>query len=255
MRKSQLRSGSMQRCADFSTSETALCLIVREGEQPADNESDEQDDLEQEDDAPTSLLPPPVPNGRLANTAQSAKAHKSRSASSSIHDRSGITSQPSSRHASTSAGARPVSPIGFNSSQAANNSTTKETLYVIQSSLFAFCRLNGTGHSLNYFFGGGSAIQNGTPGHYRRPTLPDLGAADHRSSNPLAGRRGLEGSAAAYDMKSLDKHLDPSQQADENLGLTEREEMETSLIQSLIASYFSIVRQTIQDLVPKVRQR
>lgn len=27
--------------------------------------------------------------------------------------------------------------------------------------------------------------------------------------------------------------------------------METTLIQSLIASYFSIVRQTIQDLVPK----
>ena len=30
-----------------------------------------------------------------------------------------------------------------------------------------------------------------------------------------------------------------------------REEMETNLIRSLIASYFSIVRQTIQDLVPK----
>ena len=30
-----------------------------------------------------------------------------------------------------------------------------------------------------------------------------------------------------------------------------REEMETSLIRSLIQSYFGIVRQTIQDLVPK----
>lgn len=30
-----------------------------------------------------------------------------------------------------------------------------------------------------------------------------------------------------------------------------REEMETNLIRSLIASYFNIVRQTIQDLVPK----
>ncbi len=30
-----------------------------------------------------------------------------------------------------------------------------------------------------------------------------------------------------------------------------REEMETSLIRSLISSYFNIVRQTIQDLVPK----
>ena len=30
-----------------------------------------------------------------------------------------------------------------------------------------------------------------------------------------------------------------------------REEMETNLIRSLITSYFNIVRQTIQDLVPK----
>jgi dynamin 1-like protein len=33
--------------------------------------------------------------------------------------------------------------------------------------------------------------------------------------------------------------------------MTLREEMETSLIRSLIASYFSIVRQSIQDLIPK----
>lgn len=32
---------------------------------------------------------------------------------------------------------------------------------------------------------------------------------------------------------------------------TMREEMEASLIRSLIASYFSIVRQSIQDLIPK----
>ena len=33
--------------------------------------------------------------------------------------------------------------------------------------------------------------------------------------------------------------------------MTQREEMETALIRSLIASYFSIVRQSIQDLIPK----
>ena len=38
-------------------------------------------------------------------------------------------------------------------------------------------------------------------------------------------------------------------------GLSEREEMETSLIRALISSYFSIVRQTIQDLVPKAIMR
>lgn len=39
------------------------------------------------------------------------------------------------------------------------------------------------------------------------------------------------------------------------LALTEREELETNLIRALIASYFSIVRQTIQDLVPKAIMR
>lgn len=38
---------------------------------------------------------------------------------------------------------------------------------------------------------------------------------------------------------------------DDSLVLTEREEIETQLIRSLIASYFGIVRQSIQDLVPK----
>ena len=33
--------------------------------------------------------------------------------------------------------------------------------------------------------------------------------------------------------------------------MSPREEMEINLIRSLIASYFAIVRQTIQDLVPK----
>jgi len=33
--------------------------------------------------------------------------------------------------------------------------------------------------------------------------------------------------------------------------LTERERIETDLIRSLISSYFHIVRESIQDLVPK----
>jgi dynamin 1-like protein len=33
--------------------------------------------------------------------------------------------------------------------------------------------------------------------------------------------------------------------------MSPRDEMETNLIRSLIASYFSIVRQSIQDLIPK----
>lgn len=46
--------------------------------------------------------------------------------------------------------------------------------------------------------------------------------------------------------------LNPDQgPSDQPLQLTPKEEMETTLIQSLIASYFGITRQTIQDLVPK----
>lgn len=33
--------------------------------------------------------------------------------------------------------------------------------------------------------------------------------------------------------------------------MTAREEMETQLIRTLIASYFNIVRQSIQDIIPK----
>jgi len=59
----------------------------------------------------------------------------------------------------------------------------------------------------------------------------------------------LDGNNAAFDMKSLGRHIEaiPS----DGPHLNAREEMETNLIRSLIASYFSIVRQTIQDLIPK----
>ncbi|KAI0091428.1 Dynamin central region-domain-containing protein [Irpex rosettiformis] len=113
---------------------------------------------------------------------------------------------------------------------------------------------------LTYFFG-----QNGTG--------PLSGASIERASNTtdtsisavgrevpgnsdlalrsglMAGPRGIEGSNAAFDMKSLGKHIEAA--SDGGPQLTMREEMETNLIRSLIASYFNIVRQTIQDLIPK----
>ncbi|KAL7414826.1 dynamin protein dnm1 [Mrakia frigida] len=118
---------------------------------------------------------------------------------------------------------------------------------------------------LNYFFGGQPGSENAGPssvlggmdgasGQFRAggnggrtDYLPDLSKGEGR----LAGRRGLEGSGAAFDMKSLSKHLDPTPTNPEQPQLSAREEMETALIRSLISSYFSIVRQTIQDLVPK----
>ena len=112
---------------------------------------------------------------------------------------------------------------------------------------------------LNYFFGGADAASgsnNNTTSNANAPRTPirDIDAEHKHNSNPLNGRMGLEGSAAAYDMKSLGKHLEPVPTVEEGgSAVSEREEMETTLIRSLIASYFSIVRQTIEDLVPKVR--
>ncbi|KAJ7089740.1 Dynamin central region-domain-containing protein [Mycena belliarum] len=121
---------------------------------------------------------------------------------------------------------------------------------------------------LNYFFGqngpgpiaGSSA---GNPGHHSRPSASghsvvpvgrDVSGGESSNTMSIAsglmsGQRNMEGNNAAYDMKSLGKHIEaiPS----EGRNLTLREEMETSLIRSLIASYFGIVRQSIQDLVPK----
>lgn len=130
---------------------------------------------------------------------------------------------------------------------------------------------------LDYFFGGASGAQGSsntstvpglgpaTPSH-RHPLLPELSSSSQHqrhfqqgssgssaSSNPMLGRNGLEGSSAAYDMKSLDKHLEahPPASSDGDFSLTEREILETNLIRSLIFSYFGIVRLCIQDLVPK----
>lgn len=79
----------------------------------------------------------------------------------------------------------------------------------------------------------------------------------------------VDASNVAFEMKSLEKHIEavkcfersgkgyalidvlqnPSEAGP--LTLSPREEMETTLVRSFIASYFAIVRQMIQDLVPK----
>lgn len=117
---------------------------------------------------------------------------------------------------------------------------------------------------LNYFFGGpngmpmaGQPHSNSAPGSSRRrqpetrnshsqanhDILPDLGSGRRNGGNPS-----FDGGNAAFDMKSLGKHIDPADQVHQ---LSPKEEMETNLIRALIASYFGIVRQTIQDLIPK----
>ncbi|KAL0061206.1 Dynamin-related GTPase protein [Marasmius tenuissimus] len=109
---------------------------------------------------------------------------------------------------------------------------------------------------LNYFFGGApeEAKANHGHGHHGHGTVPtgrDVGLG--ATTSGIA-----EGKNAVFDMKSLGKHIEavPPMASTSTLTstthkLTVREEMETTLIRSLISSYFSIVRQTIQDLVPK----
>ncbi|KAM0752114.1 putative DNM1-dynamin-related GTPase [Meredithblackwellia eburnea MCA 4105] len=192
-----------------------------------------------------------VPNGRASSSKNGAAADiKHRSASSTLHDRPAIGGPssyagkggrtPANALAPPSAGAASgippfASPYGANPS----SSSAKESF-------------------LNYFFGG-SELSHGPAGVRTGHGGADFSGRERidreRENNPLSGRRGLEGNAAAFDMKSLDKHLEAASphmaENDPSNGLTEREEMETSLIRALISSYFSIVRQTIQDLVPK----
>jgi len=118
---------------------------------------------------------------------------------------------------------------------------------------------------LNYFFGGsangvGSAML-AQPPHRPRKKATANESVENSSSQLIDGSHslqvaqktpGFEGAHAAFSMKSLDKHFQGSTMDDhKDVHLSEREQMEISLIRSLMMSYFSIVRQTIQDLVPK----
>lgn len=103
---------------------------------------------------------------------------------------------------------------------------------------------------LNYFFGGPSSL----PIHEPSGSASSLGLHSRlgeQKPNLMAGRGGLEGNSAAFDMKSLDHYLDAESVPEDEHALSEREAVEVNLIRQLITSYFNIVRLSIQDLVPK----
>jgi len=134
---------------------------------------------------------------------------------------------------------------------------------------------NGTGSSphtaretfLNYFFGQSgpgpisgasaerishtaSAITSAGAGQNSVVLVgKDVSGTDNTLSGLMAGKMSIDGNNAAYDMRSLGKHIEAV--SSDGPHMTFREEMETQLIRSLITSYFGIVRQSIQDLVPK----
>lgn len=97
--------------------------------------------------------------------------------------------------------------------------------------------------------GHGQSMGSSEMGHFVPVGLDVSGVEVSMSSGLMAGKRGIDGSNAAYDMKSLGRHIEAV--SADGPQLTMREEMETQLIRSLIASYFNIVRQSIQDIIPK----
>ncbi|KIY51903.1 hypothetical protein FISHEDRAFT_36290 [Fistulina hepatica ATCC 64428] len=107
---------------------------------------------------------------------------------------------------------------------------------------------------LNYFFG-----QNG-PGpvmdaNMDRPHSQPSGAMTPivRDTaglpNGTAMVNGTRQPNSVFDMKSLGRHIEAVPSNAHSLSL--KEEAENNMIRSLITMYFDIVRQTIQDLVPK----
>lgn len=163
-----------------------------------------------EDDEDVGFI---VPNGRAP-----AKADlKHRSASSSIHDRNlssvnfaaTSNSRPSSAANNTPFhhGPTPTNAFASNSS---NGHSSPHHLTV--GGIPPFASPYGASPSsasakesfLNYFFGESEMSSPGSSMR-TRSALPEIG---HKGDNPLSGRRGLEGNAAAFDMKSLDKHLE-----------------------------------------------
>ncbi|CAH1764959.1 24051_t:CDS:2 [Entrophospora sp. SA101] len=86
---------------------------------------------------------------------------------------------------------------------------------------------------LTYFFGSGNKND--------RTALPD---------QPLSSTKNGTFAKSSIDIIELEKKFEGIALDDHN-NLSEREELETQLIRSLISSYFNIVRKTIRDTVPK----
>lgn len=165
---------------------------------------------------------PSTINAKASNSSNSYHQDSNhRTASSTIYDRhasgpsfsSGVSNPGSSRITSANL------PISNQSSQYQHSQHL--TAPSSQGGIPPFASPYGASPSsatakesfLNYFFGGADMVNGNQIGSNHGSHRASTG--DHRNDvgrdradNPLAGRRGLEGNAAAFDMKSLDKHLE-----------------------------------------------
>ncbi|KAI9632427.1 putative Dynamin protein dnm1 [Dioszegia hungarica] len=232
-----------------------------------------QDDEDEESGSEPETRPT---NSNLNGPPQAA--HHPRAASTSIPDarRPNKLSGPGSTDEKTGASGTLGKSSRRHQRTASGSTSTPSHLLAPQPHTAASLVGGGSPHTaketfLNYFFGGpggggqggeggmqqmrqgqgqgqghdGRQSQGQSQGQMQMDILPDLGSR----RGTMSRASGLE-SSGAYDMRSLGKHIDLSP-ADHPFQLSPREEMETTLIRSLIASYFNITRQTIQDLVPK----
>ncbi|KAJ2464700.1 Dynamin- GTPase protein, partial [Coemansia sp. RSA 2320] len=100
-----------------------------------------------------------------------------------------------------------------------------------------------SGKFFNSFFGAGGRREGGLHVSADEPRVGHVSVipVPNRLSNPGAEGTQLDGDIAALSAQ-LSTDLTTAEQ---------RDEMETTLIRSLISSYFRIVRKSVQDLVPK----
>lgn len=166
-----------------------------------------------------------------------------RSVSATVHDRS--------RAANASGNLSSASTTAARASKDHNRSHHRSASHSNQNHPTSGAGAPGVGAAretfLNYFFGTqgpASAPSTAIPSNSTRTQA----VTDILGDEPLPEQD--MGKVAAFDMKSLGKHIE-SNSSEAAVSLTTREEMETTLIRSLIKSYFGIVRQSIQDLVPK----
>ncbi|CDO69709.1 hypothetical protein BN946_scf184851.g97 [Trametes cinnabarina] len=213
-----------------------------EPSQPASSDSingaPSQDDDDESTDEPTL-------NGTSGRDA--------RSVSSTIHDRSraGAASAPPA-----GAGTVGSSSHRHQSPRSHHHHSSRHVSGASGTAIAGHTSGNAKETFLNYFFGqngpgplAGSTVDRANAAHGVAPVGRDVSGTDPSLETGLmAGKRSMENNAA-FDMKSLGKHIEAVSDTSGQMSL--REEMETNLIRSLIQSYFNIVRQTIQDLVPK----
>lgn len=104
---------------------------------------------------------------------------------------------------------------------------------------------------LNYFFGKENNNNNNSTkrSNMNGNSKKAIGSSSYQSSNFFGGNSSAASSSGLSSMDTMVNEFEDALEGEDPL--TERELLECELIRRLIVSYFSIVRESIQDQVPK----